>query len=170
MNRKMIGCLVLVVALMVAPVALAKEDFAKSFSISRVGPLLYQVPEELIVSQDAEFSSFLITWEPISDAYAYYIGVTQEVVDKKGQNYYRMVDGWIGNGSVTNGFGQAYDVSQVVFDSIELSGDATQVDIAPILNLFLAEGGYTLLGTYVIFMIVPQYGPPIRQFIELPVK
>lgn len=173
MNRKTLWLLVLLVAMLVSSSAFAKDDFATSFKISEAGILVYEVPENPIVKQGASFASFVIKWQPINEAHAYYIGVTQEIENAKGHVLYQMADGWLGSGVVKDGAGKEHKVEWIIFDSIELDGNATQVDIAPILNKFETEEGfegYKLTGTYVIITMIPKSGPPTRQFIELPIS
>ncbi len=178
-NQKMAACAALLAVAMACTAALAAESPEEMWNISAEGPLVYTLPTDPVVTPDKVFDAYILTWEPVSNAHAYYIGVTQQVKSVEGQTYYLMADGWIGPGKVKDGQGTEYAVESAVFDSIQLDGSATEADLAPILNALkerreetAKDSYYGVLGEigrhYVIVMIVPQAGEPVRQSIALP--
>ncbi len=176
MNKKTVWCLIILAAMFVAPAGLAKGNLAQRISISEAGPLLYRLPENPVAASGQIHEEYVITWEPVENAHAFYIGAVQERL-ARGSVFYQMAEGWLGSDTVLDGEGKKHEVQNAVFDSIRLEGTATEIDLAPLLNKFETANGESAGGddgkaiaSYVVVLIVPKSGEPVRQLIELPIS
>lgn len=150
MKKRMMDTLLLAVMLLTVSVGFAQSDPLAILAISAEGPLEYELPEESVIAPGVTLESYQITWKSIENVHAYCIGVTQAVEAIEGDTMFLMVDGWMGSGNVKDENGTEFAVERVIFDSIELHGDAREVDIAQILNAFCPDEGETPIGTYVM--------------------
>lgn len=156
-------------SMVLLPSGHAQTAVEDQWSISIEGPLVYTLPEEPAINASKEYTEYIITWEPLDNIHAYYIGITQEVETADDLTLYMMADGFLGNGKVLDGQGKEYRVPFTIFDSIKLDGDARQVNLASIINAFDTSNEYHPTRYYVIVMMVPESGEPVRQLIEIPI-
>lgn len=167
---KKIICATILVALLMNGLMMPSRAAQDMLAIDEAGgPIQFELPDAQAIAADKQYDTYRICWEAMGDVYQYHIGVTLETETVEGATILLMSEGWLGDGKIKNGLGKEYPVEKVIFDAIEASGSANEVDIAPILNKFTIEAGSKLVGAYCIVLVVPTSGAPYRQIVELPV-
>ena len=173
MKKGWIICLVLLLTLTTSMYASAKE--ADNTSISELlaglaeekGGIAYTLPEQKAIHLQEDKFSYPITWKPLQNISSYYMGLVA-VINSNGTEWVFVTDGWMGADFVKNGKGQSYFCQNVVFNSIVLDGNASQIDIAEKINKLSNVTEHNVIGCYLVILIVPESGEPIHQAIPIP--
>lgn len=176
MKKRGIICLALLLVLSSAYMAVSANE-AIDKSVKEIfddlsngkGPLLYTLPEDAAISLDVNISSYPVSWEPIAGVHSYWMGVTAVMKNGYFSEYARLAEGWMGASYVKNGEGEEFFMTNIIHDSIQLDGDATEVDIAPQIKMLTEwNSDDTPIACYLIVLVIPESGEPMYQAIPIP--
>lgn len=168
--KKVLSIIASLALALMASSALAITNPAAYFELPTDGPLTCTLPETAETGTDGHYTSYVVSWEPLADAYQFYAGVVMAVESIEGVTYQKVVDGYVHSGTIKDGQGTEHSIKQAFFDSILLEGTATSVDVAPILRLFELERGDIFDGYYMLITTVPDAGQPVTQLVPLPIE
>lgn len=166
-QKTKMGVLLLVCALLMTLLA------GTTLAVEGEAAVDFTLPEAAIQSGEA-LDSYVVSWPAIEGAKAYRIGLYMQVKNADGEAYYHVAEGYIGSGMVEDGAGTVYGVDDAVWQSIELEGTATEVDLAKLINTHLTFGSESsalvdLLSCTMTMVVAMEDGAPIKLDISLPV-
>lgn len=159
--------LALAVALsLLAGTSIAMDGSAMPFSST----IAYSLPEGIACKQREALSSYTLRWEPMENITSYHIGLYFSLEAQSGKEYWAVQKGYMGPREFTDDEGTIHEVNDAVWESITLPGDATETDIAALINDHLQYNSIKLNTCTVTMVAVPTVGAPIQTSIAIPVE
>lgn len=139
-------------------------------SVDAPGYLVVEMPEAPLAIVDGKVPDpYMIRWEAMAGVQSYQVTVMHQLSSPHMEGLFlQLAQGFVQEGFIEGADGQLYQMPFAVMGGVELEGEATEIDIAPMMDTLLGyQQGEAVKGYYLVIMVMPEVGKPVVQIYEI---